>query len=69
MKNINNKLEILAKLLRTLSDEKLEKALINRAILDRIYLMRKNKVIENTSLLEYFKFKDLVILETYFLQN
>jgi len=69
MKNINNKLETLAKLLRTLSDEKLEKALINRAILDRIYLMRKNKVIENTSLLEYFKFKDLVILETYFLQN
>lgn len=69
MKNLNNKLITLAKHLSTLSPEDLEKALINRTILDRVYLMRKNKQADYTNLLEDFRFRDLVILEAHYLNE
>ena len=62
IKTVNNKLIQLAKLLRTLNDEELEKAIINRALLDRVYLMRKNKRTDLV-LLERLSFKEFLLLE------
>ena len=61
MKNLNNKLEVIAKQLATLTDDELEKALINRAILDRIYLMRKNR--PKRTLLEGLTFREVLEIE------
>ncbi|MFW2378845.1 hypothetical protein ACN4FU_00160 [Aliarcobacter butzleri] len=58
MQNINNKLLNLVRLLSTLKDEELEKALINRAVLDRIFLMRKSRK-TGFELLEGLSFRDL----------
>lgn len=58
MENINNKLINLVRLLSTLKDEELEKALINRAILDRVFLMRKSRK-TGFELLEGLSFRDL----------
>ena len=69
MKPINNKLIAMARYLATLSAEELEKAIINRAILDRIYLMRKNQTQDYSKLLESFRFRDLIILESYIIAN
>jgi hypothetical protein len=69
MKEINNKLKSIVKLLKTLNDEDLEKALINRSILDRVYLMKKDKGTDLTHLIENFTFNDLVILETYIFKS
>ena len=69
MKPINNKLIAMARYLATLSAEELEKAIINRAILDRIYLMRKNQTQDYSKLLESFRFRDLIILESYIIKN
>ena len=69
MKLINNKLIAMTRLLATLSAEELEKALINRAILDRIHLMRKNQTQDYSKLLESFRFRDLIILESYIIKN
>lgn len=62
IKAVNNKLIQLAKILRTLKDEELEKVLINRVVLDRVYLMRKNKRTD-FELLETLTFRELLILE------
>jgi hypothetical protein len=64
IKTVNNKLIQLAKALKSLSDEQLEKALINRAILDRLLLMRKNRN-TNFELLERLSFRDFILLESY----
>lgn len=69
MKPINNKLIAMVRYLATLSPDELEKALINRSILDRIYLMRKNQTQNHSELLECFRFRDLIILEKYLSEN
>jgi hypothetical protein len=71
MRQINNKLIAMVKYFATLSPENLEKTLINRAILDRCYLMRKDQIQNHSELLEYFKFsfRDLILLEKYFDAN
>ena len=63
MKTVNNKLIQLAKLLKTLDDKQLEMALTNRAILDRKYLMKKNR---NTDLqlFERLSFKEFLLLQS-----
>jgi len=63
LKNINNKLIDVVKQMRTLSDQDLEKCLINRAVLDRVLLMRKNKKTD-FELLETLSFRDLVFLQS-----
>lgn len=63
LRNINKKMIQLVKMMKTLKDEDLEKVLINRTVLDRIYLFKKsNKT--NIQLLESLTFKDLVQLES-----
>lgn len=69
MKPINNKLISMVRYLATLSADELEKALINRAILDRIFLMRKSQTQDYSELLESFRFRDLIILESYIIKN
>lgn len=64
VKQINIKLISLAKLLRSLSDEDLEKVLINRAIIDRVILMKKNNATD-IKLLEVLTFRNIVILESF----
>ena len=61
MKKINNQLLLLVKMMRALSDEDLEKAIINRAILDKLYLFKKNRN-SNTKLIEAFTFRELLLI-------
>lgn len=63
IKKVNNKLVQLVKLMKTLTDKELESVLLNRALLDRIYLMRKSNKTDR-ELIEKLTFRELVIFES-----
>ena len=52
--NINNKLLYIARLMRTLTDKELEAVLINRAMLDRVFLMRKGSKTDREIIESFF---------------
>ncbi len=60
IKSINKKLLSFVKQLRTLSNKDLEKVLINRTLLDKKYLFRKNTT--TIELLENLSFRELINL-------
>ncbi len=66
--NINNKLLYIARLMRTLTDKELEAVLINRAMLDRVFLMRKGSKTDR-EIIESFSFRELSHLDSLFLSH
>lgn len=68
VKNINNKLVYIARLMRALTDEELEAVLINRAMLDRVFLMRKGSKTDR-EIIESLSFRELSHLDSLFLSH
>lgn len=68
IKKVNNKLIQLVKLMKTLTDEELESVLLNRALLDRLYLMRKSNKTDR-QLIEVLSFKEFLYLESLLLES
>lgn len=61
VKSITRKLSDIVKQMSTLQDDELEKILINRSMLDRLYLMRRSKKTKIQLLENRMTFKDFIL--------
>lgn len=61
VKSITRKLSDLVKQMSTLQDDELEKILINRSMLDRLYLMRRSRKTKIKLLENRMTFKDFIL--------
>lgn len=61
VKSITRKLSDIVKQMSTLQDDELEKILINRSMLDRLYLMRRSRKTKIQLLENRMTFKDFIL--------